>query len=876
MSGGSLRPMHGHGYLCGSSSLYPRGRESCQKIPVLLFFLALVLPGVALGQPAWRTESVPGVALPGHAIRLVLDTQANAHIAFVDVHNRLGYVRTTGGAWLAPEYPDTAGHGSSALSLALDAQDDPHITYQGTDFYWNLRYASKQLGTWVSNTIGRADYWYNSFSLALDRQDNPHIAFVNGFPKYASRRAGQWTISGMPAGYQDVGLSLALGSLDHPHIATVSGLQYELYYCVNLGEDWSCAPIDAEDYCRSPSICVDRNGNPCVAYYKGDRSLRYASKSGEAWILETILPPPGPVQGDYFPSLALDEQDNPHVSWLRNGVGLGYSWKTNGSWESQVVYAGSGMYVSSLSLDASGSPRIAFADGDTLRYARLTDALEIVSVSSDAPFYQNGVDVAHISVLTRRHAGDGPVTISLDLIPTAGPTFHVGDDAFTVNPGEIHESVFTWPVPDSSYVYECDADVSVNDGSGKRALWHSVVRNLFQAVQIHPHEVVDYMDLVLNCHQLDPTTECLYGIRSVVPVFGIPPAVGTYYQNMCRAQEFWARGDRARGNAAWNAGIMVPFKLALKQLGDTVSPDDPWLETSRALHSAGTGAITCMKASIRGTAGGSGAGLRDDAAGAFVDSLALWMATGIDSTESDIANVFIAGGDSDARIEADGSWTSADTLGLVAALVLPIDELGSISTVTKHVHNFHGSDSSNPHSACSWRVRSRAEQTVSLGILHCRQDSTRTFLRYADFPVHSSTVMTASLSDTQQTFPLLVDFDGDGSPEEIHYPGGIVVDAGEPDAASLRTTFLGNRPNPFSRGTTISFVLAERTRAAVAIYDAGGRMLARPFDRVAEPGRYHVTWNGRSTAGSTLPSGVYFCRFAADSRIIARRMVLLR
>jgi hypothetical protein len=451
-------------------------------------------------------------------------------------------------------------------------------------------------------------------------------------------------------------------------------------------------------------------------------------------------------------------------------------------------------------------------------FARLTDPIEIVSIHSDAPYYESGVDDAQLTVLTRRNSGEGLISLSLDLHPSAGPTFHVGEDAFTINPGETHESVFNWPVPDSSYVFECDADVSVEDGT--RALWHRIVSSLFTAVLIRPHEVVEYMDLVLNCQQLDPETECLYAIRAALPPYATPAAVGLYYQNMCRAEAFYKRGDRARGNAAWNAGIMVPFKLTLGFLAGFAGTVEWKLATANAFHDSGIGAITCMTSSMYyagggGGGGGSGGDLRDVETGAFVDSMAVWMVAGIDSTENDIADVFLVEGECISRIEADGNWTSADSIGLVSALVLPLDDLGSITTVSRHAHNFQHSEDSNPHSANTWRLASRADQTINIGVLHENADSSRAFL------------------------------------------GAISSGASGP---AIR--LAQNRPNPFGRETGFWFELAKPGRAIVSIFDAGGRLIAQPFDRSVPPGRYFVAWDGRTSKGREISAGVYFYRLA--------------
>ena len=69
---------------------------------------------------------------------------------------------------------DTAG---SWLSIDLDSQDRPHISYYSGDTKNSLRYATKNSTGWSNHTIdtGYRLGWFSA--LRIDSTDNPHIAY---------------------------------------------------------------------------------------------------------------------------------------------------------------------------------------------------------------------------------------------------------------------------------------------------------------------------------------------------------------------------------------------------------------------------------------------------------------------------------------------------------------------------------------------------------------------------------------------------------------------------------------------------------------------------------------------------------------------------
>jgi hypothetical protein len=96
--------------------------------------------------------------------------------------------------------------------------------------------------------------------------------------------------------------------------------------------------------------------------------------------------------------------------------------------------------------------------------------------------------------------------------------------------------------------------------------------------------------------------------------------------------------------------------------------------------------------------------------------------------------------------------------------------------------------------------------------------------------------------------------------------------------AAVPTTFrlAQNRPNPFSRSTTIPFAVPENADLHLKVYDLSGKLVTTLVDDTCVPG-YHVTiWEGTNSKGKDVPSGLYICRMTSGSFKENRKLLLLR
>lgn len=69
---------------------------------------------------------------------------------------------------------------------------------------------------------------------------------------------------------------------------------------------------------------------------------------------------------------------------------------------------------------------------------------------------------------------------------------------------------------------------------------------------------------------------------------------------------------------------------------------------------------------------------------------------------------------------------------------------------------------------------------------------------------------------------------------------------------------LSNYPNPFSQSTTITFSLQEHAYVNILIYNTNGQIVNSLINQSKDSGKYSVKWDGISSSGAPLKSGIYY------------------
>jgi hypothetical protein len=98
------------------------------------------------------------------------------------------------------------------------------------------------------------------------------------------------------------------------------------------------------------------------------------------------------------------------------------------------------------------------------------------------------------------------------------------------------------------------------------------------------------------------------------------------------------------------------------------------------------------------------------------------------------------------------------------------------------------------------------------------------------------------------------------------FPGALILGGGTTDvilpSESLPREFalLQNYPNPFNPTTTVRYDLPTQSHVSLRVYDMLGREVRTIVDAQQDAGRYAMTWNGTSSSGHSVSSGVYLYR----------------
>jgi len=80
-----------------------------------------------------------------------------------------------------------------------------------------------------------------------------------------------------------------------------------------------------------------------------------------------------------------------------------------------------------------------------------------------------------------------------------------------------------------------------------------------------------------------------------------------------------------------------------------------------------------------------------------------------------------------------------------------------------------------------------------------------------------------------------------------------------------------NYPNPFNPTTEIRYTLDKPGRVKLNVYDEIGRLTAVLVDGKESAGSHTVTFNA-----SQLPSGLYFYKLHTGSKILVKKMILIK
>jgi serine protease len=125
-----------------------------------------------------------------------------------------------------------------------------------------------------------------------------------------------------------------------------------------------------------------------------------------------------------------------------------------------------------------------------------------------------------------------------------------------------------------------------------------------------------------------------------------------------------------------------------------------------------------------------------------------------------------------------------------------------------------------------------------------------------------------------------------GTGELITYipntPFEFISESGLQAGAKPMQMILGhNYPNPFNPATTIPYVLSEKGRVTLNVYNILGEEVVTLIRQFQNAGSYQVRWDGRDALSRPVTAGLYICRLViqtgeTDRKVQTRKMVLIR
>jgi len=359
-----------------------------------------------MAEPAsWKIEMIDQSGV-GKFSSLKIDKNGNVHVAYVvdDGKDSLKYAFWDHllGRWFIMKVAE----GASFSSLVLDSKQRPHISYadSGTIIGCKLRYAHWDGTSWNQQAIplGAETVAYYT-SIALDASDNPSISFYEydgpkgtGFRvrcRVVTWNGKYWQVTTVD-GQNQSGKFNSLGIDTHGYVhlayANVNTYTAGVRYADWDGESWRLEIVDDVNSSSSHTLVgfsidmvLDREGDPHLSYATYGTSpatVKYAVRKAGQWQVQEM----DQISAVGYPdrnSIALDYKDRPFVAYYDAGQGtlkMAHQ-EEDQRWVTEIIDSNGSGFTSSLQID-EGTIWISYADqaDGGLKIARRTPKAALV------------------------------------------------------------------------------------------------------------------------------------------------------------------------------------------------------------------------------------------------------------------------------------------------------------------------------------------------------------------------------------------------------------------------------------------------------------------------------------------------------------------
>lgn len=375
----------------------------------------------------WINTTVsPSGARIGYVPLMRLDQEDNPHVLYCDYPNsHISYASYDGKSWNIKK----TELGSSFIDMpALGSSEDgvPYAAFTEINFELadriSLKFGILSGDEWALEEITPMGIYP---SLEVGRNGNPGVCFtsLDGFSDsgleksaisqmelyYASKRDGSWKIDQVTS--EDISvddkdvfcLDLVNDPNDVPSICYVEALymmegteEYKFKYAVSTDQGWQMETISSDVYVNAAVMAFDNKQTLNIAFVATSvesnmrvataketevniteepyiHALYYASRVGGEWIIEKVKE----LGEDLYRaqlSLVFDNLNNPHITYPSGTAGLAYAYNDGEDWHTALLGQGimdSYGSHSSLALDSTGMPQVAYFTGDSLNYGKV-------------------------------------------------------------------------------------------------------------------------------------------------------------------------------------------------------------------------------------------------------------------------------------------------------------------------------------------------------------------------------------------------------------------------------------------------------------------------------------------------------------------------
>ncbi len=112
---------------------------------------------------------------------------------------------------------------------------------------------------------------------------------------------------------------------------------------------------------------------------------------------------------------------------------------------------------------------------------------------------------------------------------------------------------------------------------------------------------------------------------------------------------------------------------------------------------------------------------------------------------------------------------------------------------------------------------------------------------------------------------------------ESVYRREIITSIEEPGVSQKPVNFqlFQNYPNPFNSTTVIPFELGQSGHISIKVFNILGEEVITLLDKNLSAGRHSVSWNGRSSDGREVSSGLYFLKLETGNIIRSHKIMII-